>query len=187
MILATPFLLGVAFIAALCGEDRSRARRLGFAILGGGYFALAFLGLSESNLTRLPTTQLLTYVHQQVAPPQAFTFTVTATTPPQLNFGTVGPASSSPIPLNVVATNVSSAVPRLTNPIAASGRWKAVLPGAANYEVFSVVGHCLFALLAGLLGASIAQWFRRRAEGASQSAQTTTTDPGPISSQASTA
>ncbi len=68
MILATPFLLGVALIAALCGEERSRARRLGFTILGGGYFALAFLGLSEPYRTLLPTSRLLAYVHQQVAP-----------------------------------------------------------------------------------------------------------------------
>lgn len=181
MILATPFLLGVALIAALCGEDRSRARRLGFAILGGGYFALAFLGLSESNRARLPTTQLLTYVHQQVAPPQVFTFTVTTPPPPGINFGTAGPVSSSPAPLSVVATNLTSATPGLTNPTMVSGRWKAVLPGAANYEAFSIVGHCLFVLLAGLLGASIAQWFRRRAERANPSAQTTTTDPGLIS------
>ena len=67
MILATPFLLGVALIAALCGEERSRVSRLGFAILGGGYFVLAFLGLSEPNLITLPTSRLLAYVHQQVA------------------------------------------------------------------------------------------------------------------------
>jgi hypothetical protein len=104
-----------------------------------------------------------------------------------MNVSSVGLANSSPIPLGVVATNVSSAVPRLTNPIAVSGRWKAVLPGATNYEAFSIVGHCLFALLAGLLGASIAQWFRRRAERANQRAQTITADPGLISSETSMA
>jgi hypothetical protein len=35
-------------------------------------------------------------------------------------------------------------------------RWRAILPGAANYEAFSTIGHCLFALLAGLLGAFVA-------------------------------
>src|SRR5262245_30010590 len=68
MILATPMLFGVVLIGALCGRERSRARRLGFAILGGGYFALAFMGLSRPHVERLPTFQFLTYIHQQVAP-----------------------------------------------------------------------------------------------------------------------
>ena len=45
-----------------------------------------------------------------------------------------------------------------------AARWKAVLPGAANYESFSVVGHCLFALLAGLLGMVIARRYEARQE-----------------------
>src|SRR5262249_4161682 len=65
MLLGTPLLFGVALIAALCGRERSRAGRLGFAILGGGYLALAFFA---QDLTKLPTTRLLLYVHEQVNP-----------------------------------------------------------------------------------------------------------------------
>jgi hypothetical protein len=158
MIVATPLLLCVALIGGLCGEERLRDRRLGFAILGGGYFALAFLGLSESNVARLPSTWLLTYIHRQVAPPQAFTVYVTTSSP-----STVPPAwavaNSNPVTFNVTTTSQSGPATS-----AAPSRWKSMLPGAANHETFSIVGHCLFALMAGLLGAVMARWFRNRRE-----------------------
>ncbi len=46
----------------------------------------------------------------------------------------------------------------------ASFRWSQLLPGAVNFDAFSAVGHSLFALLAGALGAVIAQWFHNRAD-----------------------
>jgi hypothetical protein len=159
MLLATPLLLCVALIGALCGDERSRARRLGFAILGGGYFTLAFLGLSEQNLVRLPTTWLLHYVHQRVAPPQRFTFTGTYL-PGASGRTTFTVSNPKPVRLNVVAT--SSPMPASAYPVASPNRWKSMLPGAANLEAFSIVGQCLFTLLAGLLGGMIAVWSRRR-------------------------
>jgi hypothetical protein len=161
MILATPLLLGVVLIGALCGVERFHARRLGFAILGGGYFALAFLGLSEPNLNRLPTTKLLAYVHQQVASPQTFTFTVT-TSPPTTTQTSFVIANSNSTALNFVTTTAPG--PVSASSAVTPGRWKSLLPGAADYEAFSIVGHCLFTLLAGLLGAATAQWFRNRRE-----------------------
>ena len=174
MILATPFLLGVALIAALCGDERSRARRLGFAILGGGYFVLAFLGLSGPYRTLLPTSQLLAYVHQQVAAPQTFTLyitTPTSATAPQ-RYSVV---RSNPVRVNVAPTTVPSTTNAMSNPAAMTNRWKSLLPGAANPEAFSIVGHCLFALLAGVCGAAIAQWFQKRRERAEP------TSPAPAS------
>jgi hypothetical protein len=158
MILATPLLFGFALIGALCGVERFRARRLGFAILGGGYFALAFLGLAEPNLNRLPTTKLLAYVHQQVASPQTFTLTVT-TSPPASGQTSFIVSNSSSGPFNFVTT--TAFVPGSASSGVTPGRWKSLLPGAANYEAFSIVGHCLFALMAGLLGAAIAVGFLR--------------------------
>src|SRR4051794_26136035 len=67
LLLATPLLLSAALVGGLCGAERSRARRLGFAVFGWSYFALAFLGLSDQSLGKLPTTWLLSYVHQRVA------------------------------------------------------------------------------------------------------------------------
>jgi len=123
LLLATALLTGVAALGAVYHSGRRRAGRLGFAVFGGGYFALAFLGLSQPNLTRLPTTWLLRYVHEKVAP-----------------------------------TSMGNGVWVLPGP----NGWTSMLPGAANYDAFSVVGHCLFALLAGLLGIFIATRYLAR-------------------------
>jgi hypothetical protein len=173
MILATPLLFCVAAIGALCGEERSRDRRLGFAILGGGYFALVFLGLSDQNLSRLPTARLLAYVHQRVSPPQTFTYAVTGSMTAPASPGTIILADIRPGPLNLVTTTttISAPNPDPTSTAITPNRWKSLLPGAANYEAFSIVGHCLFALLAGSLGAMVARWFRRRCERAEQASR----------------
>src|SRR5262245_26625519 len=73
----TSLLFGLALLGALCGRPEKRPGRLGFVVLGGGYFALAFLGLSDANLNKLPTSQALSYVHQKVVGPQTFTVTFT--------------------------------------------------------------------------------------------------------------
>jgi hypothetical protein len=163
MILATSLLIGIATLGGLFGADRLRAGRLGFAVFGGGYFALAFLGLSEGNLSKLPTTWLLAYVHQRVSPPQTYTFTVTGSAPGQTGQGLVLMSNVRPGPIanTVTTTTTSQASMASTVDPAIANRWKSLLPGAANYESFSVVGHCLFALLACLLGAAIARRFER--------------------------
>jgi hypothetical protein len=47
---------------------------------------------------------------------------------------------------------------------ASDNRWQALLPGAANYDPFLRVGHSVFAVLAGLVGAVIACRFQARRE-----------------------
>ena len=164
LLLTTPLLLCGALVGASCGEGRSRARRLGFAVFGWAYFALAFLGLSEGNLAKLPTSWLLISIHQRVAPLQTFTYTVTGTMSGQMGQGTVFVSSGSPGPMANTLTATPNARWVAANPPgpAVAQGWKAILPGAANYDAFSTVGHCLFALLAGLLGAVIARRFERR-------------------------
>jgi hypothetical protein len=174
MILATPALFGVALIGAVCGEERSRARRLGFAILGGGYFALAFTGLSHHHMERLPTSRILNYIHQQVVPGMTATFTVT-TGGPFVTRGVSAVPNASPATVYVVT---SPAAPPVSTPgIAATGRWSSLLPGAANLESFSTVGHCLFALVAGLVGGTLAVWFRGRREGSGNDAAPSSISP----------
>lgn len=100
-----------------------------------------------------PTSQLLDYVHEQVAPPsQAMGGEMTMF---MMMGSTVtvdqGSAASGEGRLSGVAPSVSGSV--------ASNRWKNLLPGAANQAPFVYIGHCLFALLAGLLGALIARGF----------------------------
>ncbi len=72
LLLATALVIGVAALGAVYHSDRRRAGRLGFAVFGGGYFALVFMGLSEPNLNRLPTTWLLRYFNEKVAPTPIF-------------------------------------------------------------------------------------------------------------------
>jgi hypothetical protein len=160
LLLGTPLVLCIALIASRCGRERLRARRLGFAVMGGGYFALAFLGLTEANLARLPTSWLLRFVHERVAPPQSFAYTFTATASPGGGQSTFVLSSLNPKGINLVGTTPQPAgiASTPTRP------WARVLPGAANLETFSAVGHCLFALLAGLLGAGIAHWYRNAAD-----------------------
>jgi hypothetical protein len=143
MLLGTALLIGVAALGAVYHSGRRRAGRLGFAVFGGGYFALAFLALSEPNVNRLPTTWLLVYVHEKVVAPTPV-------------YGVYGVVTG-----NGVVTGIGSNV-AIVNPIPSPNRWQSILPGAANYEAFSVVGHCLFSLLAGLLGAVIARRYQAR-------------------------
>jgi hypothetical protein len=55
-------------------------------------------------------------------------------------------------------TTMPASAPGTTTSVAfnpagiATNRWKAIPPGAADHESFNDVGHCLFALLAGLIG-----------------------------------
>ncbi len=160
--MATALLIGLATLGAAYHSGRRRAGRLGFAVFGGGYFALAFLGLSAHDLAKLPTTWLLTYVHQRAAPPQTFTVTFTGagnTAPGTILTTNVTPGPSANTVLSTTTSQFIVANPSGSN---ASTRWKSLLPGAANFEAFSAVGHCLFALLAGLVGMVIARTYQAR-------------------------
>jgi hypothetical protein len=43
-----------------------------------------------------------------------------------------------------------------------ANRWRAMLPGAANLDAFLATGQRIFALLAGLVGGTVATWFYNR-------------------------
>ncbi len=155
LILGTPMVLAICFIAGICGRQQARPRRLGFAILGGVYFAIAHAGPRYSDPIQLPTTWLLLYIHDQATPPLLPTdilFTVSPVNDPSID-GLLGP---SPAP-------VAIRQPRTVDP-SATFFWRRLLPGAVNFDAFSAVGHSLFALLAGALGAVIAQRFHDRAD-----------------------
>jgi hypothetical protein len=169
MILATATLVGLAALGAAGSAGARRARRLGFVLFGGGYFALAFLGLSEPNLARLPTSRLLLEIHQRVVPSQTLSWVITGSSPP---------GQGGTIVLTNINGTISGTPPTATTWAAASGGptaptspggptgpsplWKRLLPGAANLEAFSAVGHCVFALLAGLVGVAVGAWSGRR-------------------------
>jgi hypothetical protein len=166
LLLGTALLIGVMTLGACFRSGRGRAWRLGFAVFSGGYFALAFLGLSEPNLARLPTSWLLRYVHQRVAPPQTFAITFTGVGPGTVGLGAILSSNVSPGPsANTITTTTTSQL-TLANGVGSGppNRWRQLLPGAVNYDAFSVVGHGLFALLAGLLGALLALRARSKQE-----------------------
>jgi hypothetical protein len=164
LMLATALLIGVITLGAFYSSGRQRAGRLGFVVFGGGYFALAFLGLSDLNLAKLPTTWLLIYVHQRVAP-QTFILTVTGGRAGQTGQGTILTSNVTSGPgANTVTTTTTWLAPASGVNGDPSARWRSLLPGAVNYAAFSVVGHCLFALLSGLLGMVIAWGYQARQE-----------------------
>jgi hypothetical protein len=146
LMLATVLLIGVVILGAVYHSGRKRAGLLGFAVFAGEYFALAFLGLSDQNLARLPTTWLLTYVHQQVAPVHTFTVTYMGPGTGQTGQGTFLMSDVSRNPAANTVTTTTTSQFGVANSVSGgrSAPWKSLLPGAANYEAFSVVGHCLF-------------------------------------------
>lgn len=62
-------------------------------------------------------------------------------------------------PASTITASGTVAIQDLDQLAVASNRWKSLMPGAANLEEFSRVGHALFGLLAGLLGTLIARRF----------------------------
>jgi hypothetical protein len=115
--------------------------------------------LSEGNLARLPTSRLLQYVHQQVVGTLRMNGTFTSLY--------IVSSVNVPTSLDVtsgLATGGGSGQVTLAQNASGTGtpnRWKVILPGAANSEAFQSVGHCLFALIAGLLGAFVALRFEK--------------------------
>ena len=93
-----------------------------------------------------------------------FTATLTGNTPGQTGQVTILTSNIAPgrQPNTVLATTTAqfTSAPAVSGD--ASARWRSLLPGAANYEAFSVVGHCQFTLLARLLGMIIARRYQAR-------------------------
>jgi hypothetical protein len=169
LMLLTALLIGVAALGAFYHSGRRRASRLGFVVFGGGYFTLAFLGLSDRNLAKLPTSWLLNYVSQQVGPAQTFSVVYGYSTPVQ---APTLITNAKPVALTATFTANTTTPYVVTQPFTApstssgnpSTRWNALLPGAANIDAFSAVGHCVFALVAGLLGVVVAQRYQAKHE-----------------------
>ena len=167
MLLGTALMIGVATIGAFYQAGAKRAARLGFASFAGGYFALVFLGLSEPKLASLPTHRSLTYVHNHVAP-TIYISRILTSSGSSVGSGTtvIDPQNTGPTarvyPSMTLSQEASGGIKvgskfRIgTPPSTTNSAWKAMLPGAANLEAFSTIGHCLYTLIAGLLGAAVA-------------------------------
>jgi hypothetical protein len=134
MLLVALSAIDAAILAAVLMPGRPRAWWAGFAAFSGGYLVA---GLSPAGL-ELSTTRALGYVHSQVLkPPEAWSV-------PQV---------------------ADSASPSLAAPsVPPVNPWRAALPGAADLAAFERVGHSLFALLAGLVGGTVAVFVHARRE-----------------------
>jgi hypothetical protein len=153
-------LIGVAVLWAILLRGQERAWWSGFAVLG-----VAYLLVSLSPLRyRLGTTHLLEYIHAKVAESPIATFEVSRFDENSLLYRIV--TTDGDVSERTVANSVYHSTPAedLLISMTPANPWRSLLPGAANLDAFQRVGHALFALLAGLIGGSVAVWFYARRE-----------------------
>jgi hypothetical protein len=180
--------VGVAVIGAVISRGSERYWWTGFWVFAGGYLVLVFApGVSTEISPKLLTTQFLAYVHSQVTVSDRDAFRASLITYQRTrrqlqnsSQQTKDPNDPALVALRAKLTSehgdIRSTASALKNSAlrsppavffssilpAPANRWRAMLPGAANAEEFSRVGHSLFALLAGLVGGTVALWFYER-------------------------
>jgi hypothetical protein len=142
--LITVFLLGASILGILHRHEAKKAFWQGFALFGWGYMAMAFVPWfpHQAGLD-LPTTRLLTYVHARA--------TASAE----------DPRDSFSIMRGLPEGASTTAEADLANPAGASLEAASAFFVAGELRQFIVVGQCLFALAAALLGSGVARWFYR--------------------------
>jgi hypothetical protein len=153
-------LVCVAGLWAILLRGRERAWWLGFAVFGCTYLSVSLSPLRS----RLTTTHLLEYVHARVVSSSIATVEVSRADQSSILYRVVmidGTANS-----RSVSNSVYNSTPEkdLLATMEPANRWRSALPGAANHDEFLRIGHCLFALLAGLVGGTVAVGFWGRRE-----------------------
>jgi hypothetical protein len=188
LMLVTLAALGTALLGVIEGRGAVRARWLGFLVFAGGYTVLVFgPWFSEQVGPSLATTQLLGYAHMQVTSSpvpipkkiQQLRDERSALTAKLKEAMRRVRSQSDPTVVSVSRRIAAldgqiAAIQGYSVPIPVRGpgglppgppnRWRALIPGAANYDQFLRVGHCLFALLAGVGGAVISTGLYSRRE-----------------------
>jgi hypothetical protein len=170
MLLLALAAVGVAVMGAVILRGKERYWWLGFAVFSGGYLVAAFSPVRSE----LATTHLLDYVHAKVVSSSIATFDMSRFDRSTVLYRVV--TSDGAVNLRTLADSVVHSTPAedLLASMVPANRWRSMLPGAANHESFLSVGHSLFALLAGLMGGTVAVWFyvrRERAEAAAGRAE----------------
>lgn len=186
----TMFLLGVAVIGAVYRQNATRAWWFGFALFGWGYLTLSSAPwFADQIRPRLPTTELLTYLHGKLNPdpnisanaimltgvstPAAGNSSYTIQLAPTMSAGNAsvkasqvvvaGPSAPPPpsgAAMGAGGPNAGSMTPAApTQPVLAT--YVFTLLNGGNLEQFQRVGHDLFTLLAALVGGLTARWFYR--------------------------
>jgi hypothetical protein len=151
--------IGIAVLGAIFLQGHKQAWWVGFGLFGGGYLAFAvgpwFINTFQPILS---TTHVLKAIQPLI----------------------IRTASKDEVDLKQWRAKRDELEARLqeAESLARSGGDPAVIAGrraiyklyqqieaikdAANYEEFQQIGHCLFAVLSGLLGATVAIWFYGR-------------------------
>jgi hypothetical protein len=160
MLLAALAALGAATLGSLILRGKERCWWAGFAVFSGGYLALA-VGpwFRENPRPLLGTTHLLTYAQQKIHPS------------PVLMNADLASAQTAHDTLVAQFTRLKHNMRNPNNPaiialqasLSSVDQEITVLRRTPTREQFQLVGHSLFAILAGLVGGLIgARFFDRR-------------------------
>jgi hypothetical protein len=162
MLLATLGLLAAAVLGVVYRRGGRRARWLGFALFGWGYLVLTFGPWFVSEVRpKLPTSKLLNDLHARLNPsPEPVLAIVhrvnTNTQPVRIAIGSDLVRADE-----IKLSRMLVSPPNRTNYLTLRAK---LLTVSGNAEDFQSVGHCLLALLVGLVGAMIARWFHASRE-----------------------
>jgi hypothetical protein len=117
---------------------------------------------------QLSTTHFFNYLHAKVVGSSIATFDVSRPDPSSVLYRAVtidGAVNTRTVPYSVYNSSHGEELLATMEP---ANRWRSMLPGAANRDELLRVGHCLFSLLAGLVGGIVGTWFHvRRVRGGS--------------------
>jgi hypothetical protein len=174
---------GIAALGAVILRDRARSWCGGFAFFGGGYLVLAFApGFAEQVEPKLATTYLLSYVHARgvevPAHREALAKYQSERAALAKSLARIQPAArGDDSPLRGAITRrmgeIDQDISASQSALAASNPWRILQSSATEFRHFVLVGHSLFALLAGLMGALVARWlYERRARADRRAAST---------------
>ena len=181
-------LLGVATLGVIQLRDGERAWWLGFALFEGGYLVLAFgPWFAEHVQPKLATTRLLSGVHAHVASSSSdlgSLYGLRTEALNELNMHKMSKSHDDPslVPFQKALDRLDARIaalqgsparsfgvwgpqPPTPKPAPSNRWWQAALPGVKDHDPFLQVGHCLFALLAGLIGTVISCRFHARGDG----------------------
>jgi len=162
MLLVALGVVGAAVLGAIILRGRERAWWSGFALFAGGYMALA-VGpwLSDRFQPQLGTTHLLQYVHGRLIPDPA----PTAGQLQELRDMRSGLVAQLDISKRHARSASDPLVRHMRRELEGVDYQLAAAKAATlPYDQFEGVGHCLFALLAGVVGGLVATWFYARRE-----------------------
>jgi uncharacterized protein YcfJ len=158
MLLAALAALGAATLGATILRGKERCWWAGFAVFSGGYLALA-VGpwFSENFRPHLVTTHLLTYA-QQKRTDLSKAFLASAQAEQESLLAQITRLKQ------IVRNRNDPAVVALQERLSSVDQEITVLRRTPTRDQFQLVGHSLFAFLAGLVGGSVGTWFFDRRE-----------------------